>query len=110
VEENQIQSSQRIFILNDHDAVKMAKEMIADDWLAESYQQLARKVIELLERQRWIPVSESPPHLVTVLCHSSQGNTFTANCCKGHLWNLPVDYQDDEVTYWMPLPQPPEQP
>jgi hypothetical protein len=41
----------------------MAKEMIADDWLAESYQQLARKVIELIERQRWIPVSERLPDI-----------------------------------------------
>ena len=103
-------------MISDDEARKLAEELRAYFSLIPPTSQfeidaakIAHKLIELLDRQRWISVSESPPHLINVFCYSSQGNMFTANCCKGHLWNLPTDYQDDEVTHWIPLPQPPEQ-
>lgn len=66
--------------------------------------------LQQLQGEGWVSVRiERPPHLENIMCFSSDGNYFVANCCRGHLWNLPEDFQNDQVTHWQPLPPPPIQ-
>ena len=59
----------------------------------------------------WISVEDSSqeiPHLVDILVKTNEGELI-ANCCKGHLWNMPKAHQDAVVTDWKPLPPTSEQ-
>lgn len=105
--------------LTDQEAEKLAKEHIADlerddertitmdEWL-----QLAHKVLELLERKRWIPVSERLPRTlnedVLVLWTGGQIELMASHTIQDYA--KPKIKHGGYITHWTPLPQPPEQP
>jgi hypothetical protein len=86
--------------------VKIGKECTA---IAEEYAE--SKVSELkAEIPKWISVEERMPEYDTpILAHTLKGSTFQCSRDK----EIDLDFFElyigkDEVTHWMPLPQPPQ--
>jgi hypothetical protein len=111
-------------MISDTDARKLAESDITKSYLyAERELKLAHKVIELLDRQRWIPLEEglpSPEAHCDILIQG--GDVPTAAYWNGsdgrqfEYWALDNSTEKvprGEVTHWRlsewPLPQPPEQ-
>jgi len=107
-------------MISDDEAVKLAKKVLAHGDGA-NFKALAHKIIELIERQRWIPVSERLPPLSDfrpndptrppkttrkILVAVDDGRVFETIYTGLGFANVGRDHS---VTHWMPLPQPPEQ-
>ena len=68
---------------------------------------------KLLERTRWIPVSERLPDadVGSILIYTKNGGVAEGQCYptikawKQFRWSV----ENANVTHWMPLPEPPEQ-
>ena len=84
------------------------------------------------DAMKWIPVTERLPEISaldkewskTVLFRTTQGYIFSGYRCVGRPqksfydddWTPPywlneseeLEFEDDEVTHWMPLPEPPK--
>lgn len=102
-------------IFTDLEAKKIAQEWIDHaDYLhtldtREEQLLIAHKVLELLERQRWIPVSERLPEIIGAYL------IFDGIEIAWVFFNSDKNWASDNyfyhnVTHWMSLPQPPEQP
>lgn len=66
--------------------------------------------------QRWIPITESLPeigqHVIAYSKVSGAVESVYYLSYKGsHIWTEPVEeyYNYEEVTHWMPLPEPPKE-
>ena len=90
----------------------------------DGYHAAAKRMEELLAKDKWIPVSEGPPELP----NSSRCQRTVIICARGNV--RPMIYERDVVrgktverwkwmwdriydapeaiTHWMPLPEPPE--
>ena len=69
---------------------------------------LRKRIAELEEKQRWIPVSERLPEEFTpVLTIGKDELPITAVVDRGH-WYSSFEYSLN-VTHWMTLPEPPEE-
>jgi len=103
--------------MTDDEARMLASRLISEKAMDPSVYEykLARKLIEVLDRQRWIPVKPNSPNINTrCLAASITGDGYRIdeayknyNCA----WIRPRDNTVIlGVHFWMPLPQPPEQP
>jgi len=113
--------------MNDDEARKLA-EKISETWKGTEASQIAHKLIELLDRQRWIPCNErlpeplrsndlihyAPYYLVIVndgprsmtdnrILHPVKRMKFIG-------WEFFGGWEYDSVTHWQKQPQPPGQP
>ena len=113
--------------LPDDKARKLAEEVLntggIDDLSNYEGVVLAHKLIELLDRQRWIPVSERlPKNSCTIPILVNSIRQYTADYYIGHgfkriygAWGVEIDISWlPNITHWfalneVPLPQPPEQ-
>lgn len=75
---------------------------------------LRKRIAELEEAQRWIPVTERLPevyrdetgeHIPFIVCEGDGGYPFTARY-DGINWRAGIFVPD--ITHWMPLPELPE--
>ena len=81
-----------------------------------------RKAFEVLERTRWVPVSErlpkehirfqDDPEYVLIFIKNRPGNRVKGFITTGYLssgifWGDDNNWKMDEVTHWMPLPEHP---
>jgi len=87
------------------------EQLIATMNIYEYHMKLKSRIAELEAKQRWIPVSEPPKEsgeyftLTQVECENFVG-TAVYEKKHNHWWN---DLGDrDDITHWMPLPEPPE--
>ena len=109
-------------MISDDEARKLAQEVEKEylslhpdaGLLAREYK-LAHKLIQLLDRQRWIPVSvQTPPDGVQVLTYpgwAAGESGISMDQWSNHYSCFLMCIEDGhEITHWMPLPQPPEQP
>jgi hypothetical protein len=73
---------------------------------------LEARIAELESERGWIPVSERLPLLrdsKAVLVYTKSGETYSGLYLGNNEWTgLLHDFREGEVTYWMPLPTPPE--
>ena len=98
-----------IAMISDDEARKLAEEVLEFGSIdAEYQQQIARKLIELLDRQRWIPIAEKIPptdvELDVLVARFGQGIDVYNGTGS---WS---NFEPETVTHWrLPLPQPPEQ-
>lgn len=67
-----------------------------------------KKYEDLLERTRWIPVSERLPDVdIEVLTTTDWSDILIAWLGKGGAWETEEHILDnDEILAWMPLPEP----
>jgi len=77
---------------------------------------LSRKLVEVLDRQRWIPIETAPKDGREILLARVGQNEVGKDlgiwwCCSGFWSDKWTDGIDSlaNPTHWMPLPQPPEQ-
>jgi len=103
-------------MISDDEAAKLAKIVIdeytsmhlEDAEMIEEKKNLAYKVIELIERQGWIPASEKPERYGEYQVELPGGRVTHSYYMTGFTlgWSLA------DVLRWKPLslPQPPEQP
>ena len=79
-----------------------------------------RMGMEALERTRWIPCSERLPESdleVLVIASGKVGNITLVNSVEigdfdrdeGWILEMWPEWEDPNVTHWMPLPEPPEE-
>jgi len=74
---------------------------------------LKKRIAELEEKQRWIPVSERLPQIgVRVLFYNNFIKNIHKGWCSGDEWvsDIGVFYNGDKlkrITHWMPLPESP---
>lgn len=72
------------------------------------------------EQRRWIPVAERLPgndDFVLVIASGKSGNITLDNAIElasfsmdeGWILEMWPEWEDPKVTYWMPLPEPPEE-
>lgn len=84
------------------------KGVVPVDWHNDVYETIQKRYIDLLERTRWIPVSERLPtkndadRLGRVLSYNSYMDWVDTFSWHG------VEHSDS-VTHWMPLPEPPQE-
>ena len=96
-------------MISDDEARKLAEE-IADEDSTGRINKLAHKLIELLDRQRWIPVMEKMPDTErSILVHGGVAYFDGDSWRTLTGFNYPGPVIRWKVTHWMPLPQPPEQ-
>ena len=77
----------------------------------------AADAIEELSKHRWIPVTERLPEVDQPVMICAFGKSVGEGVYRGHdgfhhVWKMYTSsgtYWDDEVTHWMPLPQPPKE-
>lgn len=104
-----VEAADRIANQNTH-ILALQKEIeglrAQNEQLREAAALVAKESAELLE-QRWIPVTERlPDQCVDILvCYRDKHILMgTARCDD---W-IEEDFEDGEITHWMPLPEPPE--
>lgn len=85
------------------------KGVVPVDWHNDVYETIQKRYLDLLERTRWIPVSERMPttgeYLVT------DGDLISISFYSGNAKCFCGDEDDDVVantTHWMSLPNPPQ--
>lgn len=67
----------------------------------------AKRLRELDEKQRWIPVAERlPEYGQEIIAYS--GNVLKPTVYGVHYWNKEFDNWA-RITHWMPLPEPPKE-
>src|SRR3972149_5969455 len=106
-------------MITDEEARKLAEEVEVTSGIHPIPTiQLACKVIELLDRQRWIPVSERFPKIGEKVAVKTTKEVvwgaWTKELGDGSIhWCRPLENGWSWVEYlpicWLPLPQPPEQ-
>ena len=72
---------------------------------------------EEISTRRWIPVTERVPEVDQPVMICAFGKSVGEGVYRGHdgfhhVWKMYTSsgtYWDDEVTHWMPLPEPPEE-
>lgn len=77
----------------------------------------AADAIEELSKPKWIPVTERVPEVDQPVMICAFGKSVGEGVYRGHdgfhhVWKMYTSsgtYWDDEVTHWMPLPEPPEE-
>ena len=77
----------------------------------------AADAIEELSKPRWIPVTERLPEVDQPVMICAFGKSVGEGVYRGHdgfhhVWKMYASsgtYWDDEVTHYMPLPQPPKE-
>lgn len=74
------------------------------------YAQAIEEAIQLLERTRWIPVSERLPVNSNLIMFYTKYDGMRMGRFNGDDWNTVcnVKFSKMAVTHWMPLPKPPE--
>lgn len=78
----------------------------------EHYEEVSELAIDLLERTRWIPVSERLPEIETEVIVFSGLLMWIAFLTKEKVWEIvghDETYDQSLVTHWMPLPEPPKE-
>lgn len=71
---------------------------------------LLDEIERLQAERRWIPVSERlPEEGVEVLVFDEKGDYLTDCLRRWQNGSLNWENDDDGVTHWMPLPEPPEE-
>ena len=89
--------------------MKQAADAIEE--LTSENESLAKSVSEASEilRRRWIPVTERLPEVRQVVLITDGIDVGTGWMNQGW-WNTSfADIQRDDVTHWMPLPEPPKE-
>ena len=73
-----------------------------------------KRIAELEKQRRWIPVTERLPEAFVSVLVNMPGEKPSPTVREGFISNNGVwhsayfDRESDEVTHWMPLPEPPE--
>ena len=102
---NYIERSRAIDILIDHTPLK-------GRYLEEAANAMcAIPAADVVERPRWIPVTERlPPKRKWVLCKCQACITEVLRFDNAEWYHDPTHvYMFDFVTHWMPLPEPPKE-
>ena len=75
------------------------------------YAQAIEEAIQLLERTRWIPVSERLPVNSNLIMFYTKYDGMRMGRFNGDDWNTVcnVKFSKMAVTHWMPLPEPPKE-
>ena len=88
---------------------KIEKGVVPVDWHNSVYETIQKRYLDLLERTRWIQVSERLPTVKDadketglVLYKHSKGWMFT------DYWFV-TEVGKTAITHWMPLPEPPQE-
>ena len=81
------------------------------EWKDKADPEALKIAIKALEQQRWIPVSERlPDKNVWVLVTVEQGGNRYQEIMRRNkyieAWTDNIDNYTDEITAWMPLPEP----
>lgn len=87
------------------------EDMIPKDYHDRVYKLLQDRYIALLERTRWIPVSERlpTPSMQAVLIFDG-GEVYYAYFDNNQfIYRHLPGYGPSNVTHWMPLPEPPQE-
>lgn len=75
----------------------------------------AKRLKELDEKQRWIPVTERLPKAFEHVLINAPGDkpfntVHEAHLRKDRLWDTGLyRYDMEDITHWMPLPEPPKE-
>jgi hypothetical protein len=86
----------------------IADHLIANGVRLESKQATSDKASE--ENKRWIPVTERlPEKWQNVLTVSKNGSIDFDYICSSGGWYGDLENQQNPVTHWMPLPEPPKE-
>ena len=77
----------------------------------EHYEEVSELAIDLLERTRWIPVSERLPVNSNLIMFYTKYDGMRMGRFNGDDWNTVcnVKFSKMAVTHWMPLPEPPQE-
>lgn len=70
---------------------------------------IKRKEKEKMSKMKWIPVTERLPIKGTnVLIYSKRGGRAEGELCEDGWWQYRWCCKVEDVTHWMPIPEPPE--